>query len=661
MTSKSETYISETLRQGKKFKKYQGKIIKREGKHIDETLLEGFAGRNMESRQLVDEIAQAKSASADLTNLQTAFESTLERYKTAHTQLMTTTTNFLSDNNKIQNNSILGKNIYVNTIVSNPASDSIGVYNGNPNTPAMSALNGNYTYEQCQDSAIKNGSQYFALSEVDSTGKTGKCSISKDLNSVIKYGKNIPKCVSGNDGKIYGNNMVNALYSLTGSTANYVGCYNDNGSSRAMTSSGPSLSSLPNVYLTGAYNTGPWGCWDFVDKNAQWIWYTPNAAGNAPNNTGAPITLISKFNYTGTGYARATIYGICDNTSTVYLNGTNVGKIEGGWGWGWGGNGRGIAISVSIQPGLNYICAEVTNWGGPAGFILSILDSNNRVLFNTTTSWKYSQVGAKNLIPNKQDYSVDSCKQYAAANGYQYFALQGGGVGTSQCYVSNNLQEAQKYGSAESTKIGQDDKLYGRSLANATYKVKNLGHADYLGKLGYVDNNGNVTEYPKSMISMVNNVPTIVNSNKSCGKDIVNVDSNVWASQKMSTRKMTPNTKCGLSSAIQADQASAEDLAAQLQTMSSQIISIINTLENLDASVIAQMGINKSALDEMLKKYTAYNREFSQYKNSDYGNYENILSDSGIVASQQNYSYLLWSSIALVVLIITLQILRKNG
>jgi len=617
------------------------------------------------SRQLREQTRTVQSAGQELTDLQTEFSSTLERYKTAHAQLMSTTKNYLKDNAKISDNAILNKNVYVNTIVSNPQSDYLGAYNdptasvgGVATSNGLTKISGrNFNFSQCQDAAINNEKRYFALSNVDTAGTGGDCSVGSTYSAVTSSGQNIPKCSTGSDGKYYGGDLANALYSSVGSSINYLGCYLDSASSRSMTTSGPVLSSYPSVYVCGDYNIGPWGVRDFLDKSAKWIWYTRNAQRNAPNNVGSPVTLIGSFNFTGSRYTNASIYGICDNASSVYLNGALVGRIDGGW----GGGGRGIRINVVLPPGLNYISVEVQNMGGPAGLLLSILDSSNRSIVNTNSSWKYTQIRASNLIPNRQDYSVAKCGQYAKSNGFQYFGLQGGTVGNSQCYVSNNLANAQKYGSAASTQIGGDNRLYGRSAVNAAYQVQDIGHKEYLGKLGYIDNYGVITQYPNTLYGTTNNVPTILLDISSCSKEIVNVDSNFWSSKTISSTPMTRSTKCGLSKEIQADQASVADLGAQLSELSSELIEVINYLEALDSTVIEQMGINKNYLDNILEKYIAYNRQFSKYNNVDYISYDNILKDSELVASEHNYGYILWSGIAVIVLLLTIQLLKKGS
>lgn len=646
-------YISETLRQGTKFKKYQEKIVKDAKNKINEATVEGFTSSNY-SKSLVSQTSNVQSAVQELNDLQTQFLSTLERYHTAHSQLMATTSTFIGTGTT--NSLIKGQNIYVNTLNSSPGSSLIGTYVEKTTSPAMTKLTGQYTYDDCQTAALNSGNQYFGMSDLDGNTQTADCSTSNDLTSVTKYGAGVLNCSTGGDGKTYGISEINALYSVNGYGSIYLGCYKDDATSRAMSASGPVLSNMPSAYFTASYNGGPWGTWAFVDKSAKWIWYTNNAASNAPTNSGSPVTLLTSFNNSNAGYTDVTICGICDDSCNIYINGQKVGSIYGGWGDG----GRGVQIKTTISPGLNIMCVEVENSGGPAGLILSIYDSNGKVFTRTNTSWKYTSQKASSLISNAQNYSVDSCADYARSSGFQYFALQGGSNGSSQCYVSNNLTDAKKYGSANLTSIGNDNRYYGVGSINAVYKIAEMGISSNLGKTGYVDGDGILTEYPKSMIAMVNGVPSIIKSDDSCPKDIVNVDSIVWDAQTKSTNMMDTSTKCGLSNSIQADEATVDELSQQLTAMSTRIITLIQYLEALDSTIIMQMGINKNNLDKMLTQYQTYKSQYSDFNSGNRDKYDNILSDSNIVSSQQNYNFILWAGIAIIVVILTIQIIKKN-
>ena len=275
-----------------------------------------------------------------------------------------------------------------------------------------------------------------------------------------------------------------------------------------------------------------------------------------------------------------------------------------------------------------------------------------------------------------QTYSYQTCMQEAIQSGSAFFGLQdilGAGPGSAQCVISNDWTSASQYGATNNFIVASDGHPYGggwansiyetlggNTLVNAVYQLNSMGNLANMGKLGNVNNSGLLSEYPTSMINTTNGVPSIVNSDNSCSKDIINIDSIQWGNYKQTGNEMSPSTKCGLGTAIQADQSSANELGAQLEIMSARIIFLINYLERLDSSIIAQTGINKASLDDMLTQYKSYNSIFSQYKSNEVKNINGILTDSNIVATHENYSYILWSVLAISVIIVTVSLIRRN-
>ena len=507
MISDSQNNSSISLNQGNKFKNYQKKINKSVAKD-NKKIIEGFDGDGDGSQFLKDNEEQVQNATQELDALKIQFSSLLERYNTSNSQIITNTTNFINEPPPSDPN--IGKNLYVNSIVQNNEADYIGAYNDNSASPSMTRLttgpSTGWTFEDCKNTAIKMGQEYFGLEGSGSgnnSSNKGYCSITNNLDDATKYGKNIPKCNIDNvDGKIYGNNMINALYRADGT---YIGCYNDNlnpsFSGRAMEPSGPIFSSFSPVYVLGSYNMGPWSSVNFIDKTASWIWFSQNAQVDAPANSGS--TLVSTFNYSGSSFLNATIYCICDNVSNVYLNSSLIGNVINGW---EGGGSNSVKFSILISPGINSLYAEVLNYGGPAGFIMTILDDNNNVIFNTNSSWKFTSIKADMLNKSTQDFTVDSCKNYANDTGFSYFGVQGGLSGSSQCFVSNSLDNSKKYGQQNSVIIGDDGKYYGTDSVNAVYKLKEVGYPENMGKIGYIDKTGAVSEYSTDMYTTPNSV-----------------------------------------------------------------------------------------------------------------------------------------------------------
>lgn len=665
MTSETN-FISETLRQGKKFKNYQNKIVDNQEKEI-KNLMEGFEPNSRasdSSKPVVNQVKNVQNNALQLNQLQTQFASTLERYKTAHAQLITSTKTYLKNNQTVVPNSILNKNIFVNKVVSSANSEYVGAYKDSGPPPAISPkLTGQYTYDECQIAALNNGKQYFALSQANASTKKGTCAITDDLSSAEKYGSAGANCVQGSDGYLYGGTATNALYQTP--DAQFVGNYGDN-PNRAMP-----------TFANGGSRTYTYDTCKQAAKSGGFNlfglqWYSGGNNGYAQCALSNDFTQATQYGQSGSqstngqgqvvggGWANA-IYQVasinkfigCYNDNEASPSMTPSPKIIKPWAEGPQPYRGGDLVTDPTDSNKIYM-----RIGNPAE---GVVGNSGSPPSKDSNRWQKADAAilAKNSTPT--DQTVDSCQQAAIASGSKYFALQGGTAGSSKCFLSNSLTESTKYGAANPTSTFDDNKAYGNNDVNAIYKVTSKGYFGNLGKSGYVDYSGLLTEYPKPMITVVNGVPSIVKSDDSCSKDFVNVDSNVWENQKKASNMMTTTTKCGLSRAIQADQTSVDDLGKQLKDMSAQILSIVKYLETLDDSVIKQMGLNKTTLNDMLSKYSSYNSQFSQYANVDVGNYDSILDDRKIVTSQQNFNYILWSGITVIILIIAMQLIKRTS
>ena len=71
------------------------------------------------------------------------------------------------------------------------------------------------------------------------------------------------------------------------------------------------------------------------------------------------------------------------------------------------------------------------------------------------------------------------------------------------------------------------------------------------------------------------------------------------------------------------------------------------------------MGIDRTVLQENLKKYQEISKQYNQYNSVDSTNINGILSDSDIVVLQENYSYLFWSILAIAIVVVTIHTIKK--
>jgi hypothetical protein len=535
-----ERNLPPTLQQGLKFKKYQKEIttnpravaIANDLEEKETTTIQGFSNslneENEESAQIVEGFAtqdtsmsetiitpsspvsqEILSQLSELNKLQTQYDSLIEQYKTANSssidKVKTTLTNIT--NNPYANKNVTltngktyyvtnkgtsklydstatyyatngknncpsgstslslsslssatnsgsnmvsgqscgneGSSVFVNKTLDTPTSTYVGCYNDSTTVPTMTSVNNGskiYNYATCQDAAVNSGSSYFGLQGLDTTTNLSSCYISNDLTNALKYGEAKSMCNADSNGYVYGNTLVNAIYKSPTGAATYVGTYKDT-PNRAMTLVNNGSNSF--TYETckqQAMNTGNtyFGLQSFNSKTQK-----------------AQCALSNDF-------TQASKYGEKKSSYTG-----NDKKIYGG---SW----------------ANAIYQLETDLSGYKGCY------NDRADAPAMTP----------LGNGKSTYSFSTCKDEAVKGGYKYFALHGTAAGSSKCFASNDLASAQKYGEAKPCNKSLDGQTYGNNGVNAIYKMNQLGDASSVGKMGYVDYNSNVTEFPESMIGL---------------------------------------------------------------------------------------------------------------------------------------------------------------
>jgi hypothetical protein len=194
---------------------------------------------------------------------------------------------------------------------------------------------------------------------------------------------------------------------------------------------------------------------------------------------------------------------------------------------------------------------------------------------------------------------------------------------------------------------------------STTFKVTTAGNNTLTFQGTATDDQSSAFQDISISVSSANE-PSIIGADSSCSKDMTNIDSIQWENLTKAG-PMSPTTKCGLASAIQADQGSLNDLGTQLHVTSARILMIINYLKSLDSTMLGQIGLNQQSLDSMLMRYGKYNAEFTKYKEVDSSNIQGIVSDSTIVVNQQNSSYIVWSVLALTLVITITILVRRVG
>jgi len=606
-----------------------------------------------------------------------------------------------------------------NAVYKVPDAKYIGTYGDNPNR-AMNLVNGGsqtYTYKTCKQEAINSGSSLFALQDFNSSTQTAQCALSNDFSKATQYGTTT-NYTTGNDGNIYGGGWANSIYQVN-NNASYTGCYKDNTNTPAMTQATTNTSGTSNVFVSCGVNAGPWGSLtSFPDQSAVWIWYTANSQSNAPENPGNPVYLMYEYNNISTQPMNATIYLIVDNIGDLYVNSTTIGSFNGNWG---NLGSTPATYSITLNPGYNNITVGVQNLGGPAGLLATCLNSSSQVLFNSNSAWTYSS-NMKSSSSSANSFTYDTCLQTALNSKSKYFGLKGS-PGNARCYLSNELQEVTQYGPALPSVSGPGGYQYGNVGINALYNVNVSGNVNNIGNVGYVNESGILSQYPSSMItqgntyaqmantnnpgndwpnapfanytvdkcqslcnasnsclgfvydtanslcwpktklSLSNNVPSSGNNtyfrnvslknSDTCSKNVIPIDSVTWESYKKTGNQMTPSTLCGLAKKIQPNQEELNKIRGNLAILADKILSMTNQFREQNNNLNVQSNTDTNILNDSLKQYQEISVKFSEFKKYGSANINGILSDTNIKVLQNNYNYIFWSILAILLLIVT--------
>jgi hypothetical protein len=122
---------------------------------------------------------------------------------------------------------------------------------------------------------------------------------------------------------------------------------------------------------------------------------------------------------------------------------------------------------------------------------------------------------------------------------------------------------------------------------------------------------------------------------------------------------MSNKTVCGLKKATQNENINNEALRKQLASLADEIVNKITYMQSLNSNLNNQMSTDKNMLEQNLTKYRSLSKQYNEYNTIEVTNINGILSDSDITVLQENYSYLFWSILAVAVVVITINAIRK--
>jgi hypothetical protein len=143
--------------------------------------------------------------------------------------------------------------------------------------------------------------------------------------------------------------------------------------------------------------------------------------------------------------------------------------------------------------------------------------------------------------------------------------------------------------------------------------------------------------------------------NDTCTKDVMAIDSVEWGSYYHSGQKMSKERTCGLSKAMASENYELAQIETQLGAVAQALVDNINSLETLNSDMFQQMGIDKTVLNENLVTYKKIASQYGQGGQADLTNVNGILSDTMTRTLQENYGYIFWCILAIIIIVITIR------
>jgi hypothetical protein len=596
---------------------------------------------------------------------------------------------------------------YMGCYATSSNNDNMTFIGGSPSS--SNSTDGTYTYQQCSQSAIQQGYQYFGLQNVNLSTSTGYCAVSNSNSDVSKYGTSqIPSQyivlwmsnISNQTGNsailsVIGSlSVVNssgaAVYNTPAANAtpsNYLGCYGDS-QNRAMT-----------LYNNGSAQYDL----DQCQQAAQSAGNTYYALQNSTTGTNAQCMLSNSL-----------------SSTTKYGPATNCTDISGGT---WSGGGWSNAVYNNEYPQSNYY--------------LLLNDSGNMSIFRGTSPSDNQGLIWSSATDNQQQQPNPAMVAANGKYGQNWMAsgstlAAGDFVGSNDGSIALVMQTdgnlvLYTYQMVTNCQPMNDGNMGGGILANAVYDISKTSITKNIGQLAYVDSDSNLYNYPSTNQTYANEYDLIdnadtanngikgtkiknatvdsctnyCNTNSDCAGFVFQNNTCYPKTNKMYpyggdftnqtnssiyVRKVNPLTPpsgvsqttnnidtitfqnyinkgaVGSSYGLSKVSAVPKQILGQLQTkmnsLSSQLTSLTGSYNSGSTSAQQQSVTNSSGVNTYMDELNQINKKMGAASTN---NLQNILNDSDIIILQKNYDYLFWSILAIGTVLISMNVVKTNN
>ena len=608
-----------------------------------------------------------------------------------------------------------GDNIYASKLTNNPNSSYVGCYN-NASKHSESAMflntNGYTTFDKCQEYALNGGYQYFGMQDVQSDG-TASCLVSNDITEIQMYGDGTNQATSIS---LWSSNT------LTGhpNKAQLVGT-----GQITITDSSDKVVSNINKVVSGCENGGK----------------SSIVSATYGGNCKAPIGNVTSKVIDKLGCNSVSSCSIPISNQTFGDPTPNCRKsfdIEYRCGSGRFtkniSRAEGQTMILDCDPYIQQHCQFylILQDDGDVCIYKGSDPSNSKLkVWSSGTSGKQKD-NNPDWVASKSKFGKNYLKLGETLASDEWISSTSGSIkmvmqldGNLVLYTSEIKQGCKKVG----------EKVFGGPSINAVYKLDVQGNPATLGKIGYVDSDANLKEYPDSMVGFTNDYqiylntdstgnyllsmssidekdcqnkcngnnkcagyvydgstktcwlkdrgeikkqasktsvlgvrnPKLANS-KTCSSKIINVDT-IQYDNYVNGVNMTPDEECNTSLVSREEQMQFDKIKNELYILGENIATKMENLYNQNNKVYEKLDMYEAQFKKDMQKYKDLNIKIRKELELDSRNniegmrtltdIDGMLSDSDLRVLYENYSYILWSILAVGILTITINTIKK--
>lgn len=565
--------------------------------------------------------------------------------------------------------------------------------------------NGKYNFNQCQDAAVLGGYSYFALQNVNTSSGLGYCAVSNDLANSTQYGRAFVPVqlwssnTSGTSASFAVLTNKGSLNVQDDSGKIYFTTPNDNANCSQIYSVTPNVDAPGNdiSYLTNqnidscktsADNIPSSSGFIFNTSDNNSCWIKSGEMSNQVNNNARTIykkTIdTSKCNFY--------LAMLEDGNMCIYKD---LGEGKSSFVWGTMTNGKqqeknANYIASKNKFGLSYmINNQVLNKGEfissqDGSLLLKMENDGNLVLYTFKTNC--NNITNANNANNANIANTTNNNYYGGGNmANALYNIDSVGIAQNMGqvayinsdsqlypYPSSNISYANTYSiiKPNTNILGSD--LHGASFSNCN-SIQDCMNAcnsnEKCNSFVYDTSGPSALCIPKN-VSNVNSPNTFTPSNYGVtsfirdkkpaklpmGVDLAvnNMDSLQYENYPKGTGAMENNIFGfnNVISSVQKQQLS--QLQDKLKQLSSVISDTSSNYSEFNNKVNEQMKKDLQGFNEYLEETNIIEQKISGFNN--HNNLDNIVKDTNIQILQQNYSYMGWSILAALVIIVALNV-----